>query len=112
MIVRTHHWSDQSFLDCNRDTDVGVLVVTNELLLKRRVDFWVLDQRCCRYFNDHVVDTDLKLRVEGVDAATHLGRAVHFNLGREKEVRHWSKRRDQSLGDRLSNLTRGLVAIT
>src|SRR5688500_16096128 len=72
----------------------------------------MLNQRCCRYFDDHVVDTDLEIRIERVDALAHFCGAVHLDLGSEKEVWHWSKRRHQSLGNHFSNLTGRLVVVS
>src|SRR5688500_18507039 len=72
----------------------------------------MLNQRRCRHFDDHVVDTDLEIRIKRVDALAHFCGAVHLDLGSEKEVRHWSKRGHQSPGNRLSNLTGRLVAIS
>src|ERR1044072_6788002 len=57
----------------------------------------MLDQRCGRNLDDHVVDADLQIRIERVDATTHFRGAIHLNVCREKEVRYRSERRHQTL---------------
>jgi len=91
LIGGTNNGCDQSVFDRYRYADVGAFVVAHKLLLKRSVDFRVLDQRRCRHLDDHIVDTDLQIRIESVDAATHFRGAVHFDLGSEKEVWYWSE---------------------
>ena len=72
----------------------------------------MLHQRRCRDLDDDVVDADLQIRIERVDAFAHFRGAIHFDLGGEKEVRHRAERRDESFGDRLSNLRCRFVAIS
>src|SRR5690349_21912894 len=72
----------------------------------------MLDQRCGRDLDDNVIDADLEIGIEGIDPLTHFRRAIHLDVGSEKEVRHGAERRDESLRNRLSNLTRGLISIT
>src|SRR6185369_8859894 len=92
--------------------DVSLLVVAHDFFLKRRIHLRMLNQRGCRNLDDDVVDTDLQIGIECVDALTHFRRAIHLDFSGEKEVRHGPERRDESLRNRLSNLTGGLVSIT
>ena len=71
----------------------------------------MLNQRRCRNLDNDVVDADLEIPVERVDTFTHFRRAVHLDLGGEKEVWYRS-RRNESLRNRLSNLIGWLVAIS
>src|ERR1044072_5602575 len=71
----------------------------------------MLDERCGRNLDDHIVDADLQIRIERVDATTHFGGAIHLNVCREKEVRYRSERRHQALRYCLANLRRWFVAI-
>jgi hypothetical protein len=61
--------------------------------------------------DDDVVDADLQIRIEGVDAFAHFSRAIHFDFGSQEEMWHRSQRRNEALGDCLSNLSSRLVAI-
>src|ERR1041385_4211011 len=72
----------------------------------------MLDQRCGRDLDDNVVDADLEIGIEGIDTLTHFRRAIHLDVSSQEEVRHGPERGDESLCDRLSNLTRGLISIT
>ena len=112
LISRADDRSNQSFLNRHCDANIGVFVITNKLFLKRRIDFWVLYQRRCRHFDDYVVDADLQIGIECIDATAHLCSTVHLDLGGKKEVRHWSERGDQSFSDSLSYLAGWLIAIS
>src|SRR6185369_1043718 len=91
LIRGTNNGCDQSVFDCDSDSDVSAFVVAYELLLKRSVDFRVLNQRRCGDLNDHVVDTDLQIRIERVDAAAHFRGAVHLDFSGKEEVWYWSE---------------------
>src|ERR1044072_8681583 len=103
---RTNYGRDQSIFNRHRDTDISMFVVTDDLFLERRIHLRVLNQCRCRNLNDDVVDADLQIGIERIDALAHFRRAIHLDLGGEKKVRHGAERSDESLRNRLSNLTR------
>src|SRR6185369_1476463 len=72
----------------------------------------MLNQRGRSHLDDDVVNTDLQIGIERVDAFAHFRCTIHFDLGGEEEVRHRPQRGDQSLRDSLSDLAGRLVAIT
>src|ERR1044072_2686913 len=89
-----------------------MLGLSNDLVLERSVNLWMLHERRCRYFNDDVVDADLQFRIQLVDPFAHLSRAIHFNFGGQKEMRYRPERGHQSLGNRTAHLAGWFVAIS
>src|SRR5262245_35249479 len=88
-----------------------MFVVPDELVLERRINCRVLDKCCCGHLDDDVIDTDLQIRIEGVNAFAHLRCPVHLDLTGEKEMGHRPKRSHEAASNSSPNLGCGFVAI-
>jgi len=51
----------------------------------------VLNQGSSGNLHDDIVDADLEIRIEILDALPHFDGAIHFNFGSQEEMRYRSK---------------------
>ena len=77
---RTHDWCNQTVFSSNRDADIGMLIVANCLVLKRSIDFRVLNQTYGDDLDDQIVNTEFQIRIEFIERMAHIGGALHIDL--------------------------------
>src|SRR5438445_5778504 len=91
-IRRGHDWRDQTVLSRDGDANVGVLVISNRLVLKRSVDLRVLNQSGRSYLDNDIVDAELRVRIQLIERASHVRGSLHIDFGGKKEMRHRAER--------------------
>ena len=80
---------DQTFVECDRDADVGALVEDERAFVPAAVELRVLDQGERRGSHHEVVDADLLVAGKRlIELFAQFERAAHVDLGVEVEVRH------------------------
>src|SRR5215831_13415100 len=70
----------------------------------------MLEQRDGGNLDDDVIDAELQIGIEFVDAAAHFHDAVHLDLGAREEIQHRANGGEQPLRDHFTHLTDWLIA--